>query len=254
MKAWFSFLCGGFLIYGSLAFGAGSYQPTKDGKTIVWNENPKPGDSAAWSGHRDRDGYATGFGTLTRYRSQPQAGSGRGASAKPTVDSRYFGNMVRGKFGGPVNLHSNGKTAYVIFVDGRPTGRWTAGPAPSRIQLVKKQVATGPEAPAEGPRTEQSVAKTGNVQRPATNDEHSRERTTQPPVAEPQTRSAERSQSSKQKADEVISESTANKKPSVEVDDSLRSLAWAAVVFTHKSGCRRFVRRCQTGAGVGREF
>ena len=28
----------------------GEYQRTKDGKTLVWNDDPKPGDVAAWSG------------------------------------------------------------------------------------------------------------------------------------------------------------------------------------------------------------
>jgi hypothetical protein len=49
---------------------AGRYQRTRDGKTRVWNENPKPGDLVTWSGARDAKGYATGYGTLTWFAPQ----------------------------------------------------------------------------------------------------------------------------------------------------------------------------------------
>lgn len=205
-------------MYGGLASGAGTYQHTKDGKTIVWNDNPKPGDLAAWSGDRDRDGYATGFGTLTWYRPQPETG-------KPTIYDRLFGNMIRGKFDGPVNLHSKGKTDYAIFVDGRRTSRWMAGTAPSRIQLAKQPPAPGPEAPAEGPRTKRAVAKAENEQAPTLESENARERTAQPIVVESETASVEPSHSPSERTDEAGSESAANKKPKIEVNDSLRSLA-----------------------------
>lgn len=104
----------------------GNYQRTKDGKTIVWNDNPRPGDVATWSGDRDSDGYADGFGTLTWYTTRRQ-----GPEAKETLYAYYFGNMVRGKFHGPVNGHSKGVTAHAVFNHGKRTGRWAAGTAAS---------------------------------------------------------------------------------------------------------------------------
>ena len=140
-----------------VAFGEGTYQRTKDGKTIVWNNDPKPGDAAAWFGDRDRERYATKVGTLSWY------------AANGAVYVRYFGNMVRGKFNGMVNLHIKGRTDHAIFVDGQQTTPWAPGRAPSRrvaqfpaLRPAKPAVAV--EAPAEGPPT---VRKTENVQRPA---------------------------------------------------------------------------------------
>jgi hypothetical protein len=98
---------------------AGSYQQAKDAKTLIWNQDPKPGDTATWSGDRDRDGYATGFGTLTWY------------GANGTLYARYFGNMIHGKFNGPVNGHSKGTTAHAFFVEGKRTNAWSSGPVPS---------------------------------------------------------------------------------------------------------------------------
>jgi hypothetical protein len=155
------FLGSALLVFANVAFGDGTYQRTKNGKTLVWNNDPKPGDEASWSGDRDREGYASGFGTLTWYTAWQEPGS-----AKSALYARYWGNMVRGKFNGPVNAHSKGKTAYAIFADGVRTTRWAAGPAPSwkvAHQLTKPPKpetaaepasegsgVAGPEAPAKG--------------------------------------------------------------------------------------------------------
>jgi hypothetical protein len=144
-------------VFAGVAFGEGTYQRTKDGKTIVWNNDPKPGDAAAWFGDRDRERYATKVGTLTWY------------TANGAVYVRYFGNMVRGKFNGMVNVHVKGETDHAIFVDGQQTTGWAAGRAPSRRvaqlpALRPAKPAVGAEAPAEGPPT---VRKTENAQRPA---------------------------------------------------------------------------------------
>lgn len=110
-----------FLVFAATAvFASGEYQKTKDGKTSVWNSAPKPGDTASWVGDRDREGYANGFGTLTWY------------TGKGNVFGRYYGNMVRGKFDGAVNVHTKGKTAHAFFIDGTRTSRWAMGAAPSR--------------------------------------------------------------------------------------------------------------------------
>lgn len=114
------------LAFAGSSIAEGTYQRTKDDKTIVWNDAPKPGDSAAWDGGRDEDGYASGFGTLTWY------------TAKSSVYGRYFGNMVRGKLDGPVNVHSKGKTAHAIFISGKRSSRWTNGRAPSAPAIAKR--------------------------------------------------------------------------------------------------------------------
>jgi hypothetical protein len=169
----FLFVCGTLLVFANVAFGNGTYQRTKDGKTLVWNNHPNPGDEAKWSGDRDREGYATGFGTLAWY-------SARGretGSTKPALYARYWGNMVRGKFNGPVNSHSKGKTDHAVFADGVQMTRWAAGPAPSQIatEPAKRLAVAKPEMPnvqrptevlPPRPAAEEAVAQPENVQRP----------------------------------------------------------------------------------------
>ena len=156
------FLVGGALLVLSIqvARGDGNFQRTRNGKALVWNDHPKPGDVATWSGRRDRDGYARGFGTLIWYTKEA-------GSDKPQLYARYWGNMSRGKFNGPVNVHSKKKTHHAIFGDGARVTRWSPGPAQSRmtsrqIALVAKRNATvavgqpEPEAPAAGPFEQRS--------------------------------------------------------------------------------------------------
>jgi hypothetical protein len=40
--------------FATAALGAGSYQLTKDGTAYVWNNYPRPGDEASWSGAKRR--------------------------------------------------------------------------------------------------------------------------------------------------------------------------------------------------------
>jgi hypothetical protein len=178
----FLFVCGALLVFTNVALGDGTYQSTKNGRTLVWNNHPKPGDEVTWSGDRDRDGYARGFGTLTWYTVLQESGS-----AKPVLYARYWGNMVRGKLNGPVNVHSKRKTNHAIFADGVRTTHWADGPAPSRSErLVARTAASAegqssvpePESPGEGPsspqdesvsprrpdRTGETVVKTGSTQ------------------------------------------------------------------------------------------
>ena len=115
------------LFVGTNAYADGTYQRTRDGKTLVWNQDPKPTDRATWSGDRDQDGYASGFGTLTWYTAKSQGDN----DSKATIYARYFGNMIRGKFDGPVNGHSKGVTGHAVFSDGKRLSRWAAGPVPS---------------------------------------------------------------------------------------------------------------------------
>jgi hypothetical protein len=145
--------CCGLFILATVALGAaGAYQQTRDGKTQVWNGNPKPGDSASWQGSRDKQGYATGFGTITWY------------NANGTVSAVYYGNMVNGKLEGPVNSHvgysgmiwfsSSRWTAHAYFVDGSQATAWARGPAPSKMDVPEALVAKRRKAESEQPKPE----------------------------------------------------------------------------------------------------
>ena len=140
----------------------GVYQRTKDGKALVWNNYPLPGDAATWSGDRDLDGYATGYGTLIWSRKEQKIVTGSSIPiSKHIAVTSYSGMMIQGKLDGPVvNVDANGKTFHGTFVDGRKTKDWAAGPAPSpsstdsvanqpRNESVERDVAVEP--PAEGP-------------------------------------------------------------------------------------------------------
>jgi hypothetical protein len=149
-----------FTACGEIARAAGKYESTRDGKTLVWNNDPSAGDVATWSGDRDRNEYARGFGRLIWYTKE--AGSNR-----PQVFARYWGRMVDGKLEGPVNVHSKKKTYYAIFIEGARATKWIPGTAPVRAnrrwrtllaqRTVKKQeresenLEPEPDAPAAGP-------------------------------------------------------------------------------------------------------
>ena len=148
------FVCGALLAFANVALGDGTYQRTKNGRTLVWNNHPKPADEATWWGDRDREGYAHGFGTVTWYRVERKSET---SSAKPALYASYWGNMVRGKFEGAVNVHAKGATHYAIFTDGIRKTRWATGPAPSgamarwRATVAATKPSTEPEPPAAGP-------------------------------------------------------------------------------------------------------
>src|SRR4030095_995727 len=99
------------LISGAQA--GGTYQRTKDGQSYVWNNYPKSGDEASWSGGTDSTGYAVGDGTLTWYK-------------RGVLISRYTGRMVNGKFNGAVtNEDASGKKFRGTFVNGVKSADWT---------------------------------------------------------------------------------------------------------------------------------
>lgn len=140
----------------------GVYQRTKDGKAMVWNNYPLPGDAATWSGDRDLDGYATGYGTLIWSRSEQKIVTGSSIPiSKHIAVTSYSGMMIQGKLDGPVvNVDANGKTFHGTFVDGRKTKDWAVGPAPGpsstdivasqpRGESVERDAVVEP--PAEGP-------------------------------------------------------------------------------------------------------
>lgn len=93
--------------------GIGQYQRTNDGHAYVWNNYPRTGDSADWSGDTDSQGHATGYGTLTWYKNRK-------------LVSRYIGTMVSGKFSGFVtNEDADGKRFHGTYVDGHQSSDWS---------------------------------------------------------------------------------------------------------------------------------
>jgi hypothetical protein len=131
------FVCGGLLLLASTSLAQGEYQQAKDGKTLLWNDTPRPGETATWDGDRDKENYATGFGALTWY------------TAKGTVYGLYYGNMVHGKLEGPVNVHINGRTAHAYFADGGRVTGWGRGRAPSKMAVPEEAIVEKRKAQAE---------------------------------------------------------------------------------------------------------
>jgi hypothetical protein len=190
-------ICGALLGLTELASGEGNYQSTKDGKTLVWNGHPKPGDVAMWSGARDRDDYARGFGRLTWYTSEP-------GSVKPQLYARYWGRMIAGKFEGPVNVHAKRRTHYAIFLNGTRVTSWAAGTATSlanaqwRMLAAKRHANVEPESPAAGPADVQGAG--------SSELSENRERRTE--------------------ANESIQDLWSERWPKIDVDESLRLLVY----------------------------
>jgi ketosteroid isomerase-like protein len=156
------FIYGALLLFASVAYGVGSYQRTRDGQTLVWNDSPESGEEAMWSGKRDKDRFAMGPGILTWYKVEPTIVTGSNildTRRYPVVISRYSGKMVRGKFNGPVTyIDANGKTLQVTSVNeaNRPSPRQKAAP---RVRTTNvRAAATADETPA--PRSQQSVVQT----------------------------------------------------------------------------------------------
>ena len=178
----------GFIVFGALllllilakgALADGAYQRTDDRKkTLVWNNNPKPDDTATWSGGRDAEGYATGPGTLQWFRTDRSFTTGSNVfSPKKTLISSYSGTMVHGKFSGGVMTVDHGTTYHATFVDGHKNGRWTAGP------VVTKAESAEPAAAAEKPERTASATSTEVASESSKTKKISEEKT-QPRVAE----------------------------------------------------------------------
>ena len=174
-------VCGGLLLLANISFAQGEYQQTKDGKTLIWNGTPKPGEIAIWDGDRDKENYATGFGALTWY------------TAKGKVYGLYYGNMVHGKFEGPVNVHTNGRTAHAFFVDGGRVTGWARGPAPAKMAIpegvvVEQRKVQAEQEAAAARRTAEAEKKT----KPAPE----KVRRAEPVATKPEMRTEERVQKS----------------------------------------------------------
>src|SRR6266536_2462727 len=177
------FVCSALLLFTSVAYGAGSYQRTRDGKTLVWNDSPKRGEEATWSGKRDKNGFAAGSGTLTWYKVEPTIVTGSNipdARRYAVVINRYSGKMVRGKWKGAVTyVDANGKRLQATFVNGSkrpvnrpphaeqtPTQQQTATPAPERTPAPATPTPT--PAPEHSPSPAAQETPTAVPQRTAT--------------------------------------------------------------------------------------
>jgi ketosteroid isomerase-like protein len=139
-------------MFASVAYAAGSYQRTRDGKTLVWTDSPRHGEEATWLGKRDKNGFATGSGTLTWYKVEPTIVTGSNipnARRHAIVISRYSGKMVRGKLEGAVTyVDANGKRLQATFVNGKRVTQQTVAPTPKRTPA--------PVKPTPTPASEQS--------------------------------------------------------------------------------------------------
>ncbi|MGB8341313.1 MAG: DUF4440 domain-containing protein [Chthoniobacterales bacterium] len=156
------FVCGALLFFAGVAYGAGSYQRTRDGKTLVWNDSPKRGEVATWSGKRDKNGFAVGSGTLTWYKFVPTIITGSlipDTRRYAVVIDRDSGKMVKGKFKGVVtSVDANGKRLQTVFVNGvrRPVN----GRPQNRRSPRKKATRAPTPAVTAIPTPEQTPAST----------------------------------------------------------------------------------------------
>lgn len=123
----------------------GRYQRTRDGRTLVWNEFPNAGEAATWSGRRDKDGYATGPGTLTWYRFERDVLTGSNiAAGRYSVVAQRSGKMVHGRFEGSASETAETETQATP----------SATPAPKAIDKTAKEkpkMVVTPPAPREVP-------------------------------------------------------------------------------------------------------
>ena len=163
------FVCSALLLFASVAYGAGSYQRTRDGKTLVWNDSPKRGEEVTWSGRRDKNGFAAGSGTLTWYQVEPTIVTGSNipdARRYAVVISRCSGEMVEGKFEGAVTyVDANGKRLQATFVNRgkRPAKRNLSPAAQKTPTAVPQQTASvAPEQTAT--RTSEQQARQPDAQ------------------------------------------------------------------------------------------
>src|SRR5947208_4318323 len=188
------FVCSALLLFASVAYGAGSYQRTRDGKTLVWNDSPKRGEEATWSGKRDKNGFAAGSGTLTWYKVEPTIVTGSNipdARRYAVVINRYSGKMVHGKLKGAVTyVDANGKRLQATLVNGgkRPVIQQTATPTPERTPAPATPTPT--PAPEQSPSPAAQEIPTAVPQQTATlAPEQTATRTSEPQARQPDAKS-----------------------------------------------------------------
>jgi ketosteroid isomerase-like protein len=165
------------LLIASVTSGAGTYQRTRDGRTLVWNDDPKRGEEATWSGKRDKNRFAIGSGTLTWYKVESTVVTGSSipdARRHAVVVSRYSGEMVQGKFEGAVIYTGpDGKKSSATFVDGSesaarpsPTPRQAVAPTPTPAASPTLAARQSPTPVAEPKSTSTPLAEQTPTPRP----------------------------------------------------------------------------------------
>jgi hypothetical protein len=222
LKARWVFICGALLLLlANSTYGNGAYRRTKDRRTFVWDNDPKPNQTATWSGERDADGYAMGTGTLTWYTVERKILTGSNIpDFRYTVMGSFTGNMVRGKFNGPVvDLDPDGNKFHAKFVDGRRASDWAAGPAPE----TKKQVAANDEQRDESIRRAELVETPAPAEEPSSVSVQEKEVSDQPPARQSRFVGA-KSETSDRSADQPVPERAAKETSNAATDDSLESL------------------------------
>lgn len=234
MNARLLFLCPAlFLLCGQAAYAEGTFQRTEDGKTMVWNSDPRPGDTAAWSGSRDDEGYAAGYGTLTWYTAKRSSLTESGTSSdKRNVFARYTGRMVRGKLNGAITAHRKGITSHATFVEGRKTSHWVAGPARAADQqanesIAKRTAIVQAEAPAQGPAPSPAIEKPHEVrpiEKPREVRPIEKPREARAPATEPKPPAQGPSPVPAKKAKQQVAGQAGKGVRVREMDDSLRAL------------------------------
>jgi ketosteroid isomerase-like protein len=169
------FVCGSLILFASVFYGAGSYERTRDGQTLVWRDVPARGEEATWSGKRDKDGFATGSGVLTWYKVEPTIVTGSNildTRRYVIVINHYSGTMVRGKFKGAVTyVEADGKRlqatsgnepnrpsrrqkatrARTARVRATPTAEKTPTPASEQIIVNTPELTSAPAASTPAP-------------------------------------------------------------------------------------------------------
>ena len=160
------------LLFANGAFAdEGTYERTKDGKTLVWNSYPLGGETVDWSGDRDKEGYASGYGTVTWYK-LVRSGYTFDKGKHRVVSGRYSGKMVRGKLEGTVVKETRGslitfnpgtKTTVATFVNGDRTTDWRVGTAPATnpTSTIATSAPESPSRPATAPDQKHDVPALG---------------------------------------------------------------------------------------------
>ncbi len=151
------------------ARGEGAYQQTAGRKTLVWNDGAGPNELADWSGQRDEDGYATGYGTLIWYRTVKRNVIGSHIPfTRKVIVSRISGNMKHGKLEPTAEeARTARKTARPKVID---EGRTVSPPRSAELS-----------DPSEKPSA--AVTESGKTDRPSLDSESIRQQTTQRAIA-----------------------------------------------------------------------
>jgi hypothetical protein len=182
-----TFVYAAFLLFATVAYGAGSYQRTRDGQTFVWRDSPERGDEATWSGKRDKDGFATGSGVLTWYKVEPTIVTGSNildTRRNMIMINYYSGTMVRGKFAEAISyVDPNGKRlqpAVVRSQSPKPSQKGNGAPTPG-------VTATPAAEPTPTPASRQIIIETPELTSALATPTPTPEESPSPSEEEPQT-------------------------------------------------------------------